>query len=220
MIKKMQNLLPELDINKYPELNGISAEDVTIIKKSINSEIVWKDLNVLSMNDDEIFIQEDFKVKSFYLREVFNDAVKITVGCVTLGPGIPELINNKMSSGEYYIAALADSYASQYVELLAEKWFDMRKQEQKSRGLYPTLRFSPGYGDFSLKHQRKIINLLDMEDRINVTDSYLIEPEKTITFLMGWCRVPQKNIYPEMGNNSCPGGGNCEYCRTKACLKM
>ncbi len=220
MIKKMQNIFPELDVNKYPELSGISIEDVLVIRKAIKSEIVWKDLSVISMGDKELNLEEEFKVESFYLREVFNDAVKITVGCVTLGKGIPELINDKMASGEYYLAALADSYASQYVEVLAEKWFEMRKQEQRSRGLFPTLRFSPGYGDFRLSYQKQILSLLEMEDRIKVTDSYLVEPEKTITFLLGWCREPQKNVYPEMAVNACPGGGNCAYCRTKACLKM
>lgn len=220
MLKKMQNIKPELQVEKYPDLSGISSEDVKIIQKAISTEIVWKDLNVASMGDKEIFLDDNFKVESFYLREVFNDAVKVTVGCVTLGKGIPQLINEKMSSGEYYLAALADSYASQYVELLAEKWFEMRKQEQRSRGLFPTLRFSPGYGDFELKYQKEIISILEMEDKINVTDSFLLEPEKTITFLMGWCKEPQKNIYPELATNACPGGGNCAYCRTKACLKM
>ena len=220
MLKKMQNILPQLEVSKYPELSGISAEDIKIIQKAITSEIVWKDLNIISAGDKEIILEENFKVESFYLREVFFDAIKVTVGCVTLGKGIPQLINDKMSSGKYYLAALADSYASQYVELLAEKWFEMRKQEQRSRGLFPTLRFSPGYGDFELKYQKEIIHLLEMEDKINVTDSFLLEPEKTITFLMGWCKEPQKNIYPELATNACPGGGNCAYCRTKACLKM
>ncbi|NCC81808.1 MAG: hypothetical protein EOM04_06035, partial [Clostridia bacterium] len=138
MLKKMQNILPQLEVSKYPELSGISAEDIKIIQKAITSEIVWKDLNIISAGDKEIILEENFKVESFYLREVFFDAIKVTVGCVTLGKGIPQLINEKMSSGEYYLAALADSYASQYVELLAEKWFEMRKQEQRSRGLFPT----------------------------------------------------------------------------------
>lgn len=220
MIKKMQNIYPQLDITKFPDLADGSQWDINIVQKSITPEIIWKDLNVVSMGDSQICLGDNFCVDSYYLREVFYDAVKVTVGCVTLGEGIPLLIKEKMSSGEYYLAAYADSYASQYVELLAEKWFEMRKQEQKSRGLYPTLRFSPGYGDFDLKYQKEIINLLEISDKINVTESFLLEPEKTITFLMGWCKVPQKNIYPEFAVNACPGGGNCAYCRTKACLKM
>ena len=125
-----------------------------------------------------------------------------------------------MASGEYYLAALADSYASEYVEILAEKWMEMRTQEERSRGLFPTLRFSPGYGDFSLKYQKEIISFLEMEDKVNVTESNILEPEKTITFVLGWCKKPQKNVYPEMAINPCPGGGNCAYCRTKACMKM
>lgn len=220
MIKKMQNISPHLDTKKYPDLAESSEEDIKIIQKVISSEMVWKDLNITSMKDEDLIFDGGFNVKSFYLHEVFYEAVKVTVGCITLGTGIPTFINEKMASGEYYMAALADSYASQYVELLAEKWVEMRTQEQRSRGFFPTLRFSPGYGDFSLKYQKDIISLLEMEDRIKVTESYLMEPEKTITFIMGWCKKPQKIIYPEMVINACPGGGNCAYCRTKACLKM
>lgn len=220
MIKRMQNISPSLEVSKYPDLAGISEEDIKTIQKAINSEIIWEDLNIVSMENNQLVFQENFKVESYYLGEVFYEAIKVTVGCVTLGRGIPTLISEKMASGEYYLAALADSYASQYVELLAGKWLEMRTQEQRSRGLFPTLRFSPGYGDFSLKYQKDIIALLELEDKINVTESYILEPEKTMTFIMGWCKKPQKNIYPEMHINACPGGGNCAYCRTKACLKI
>lgn len=219
MVKKIQNLMPELDISLFPELSG-REEDLKEIKKIIRTEVYWKDLPILSMEDKKIIFEENFTVESYYLREVFHEAVKATVACVTLGAGTPEYISKKMAEGEYYLAALADVYASQYVELLAEKWLEMRKVEQKSRGFFPTLRFSPGYGDFALSNQKKIIKILNIEDKIKVNESFLLEPEKTITFILGWSRKPQKNNYPDFSQNPCPGGGNCAFCQTKACLKM
>ena len=218
MVKKLTNLRPELDISLFPDLAG-REEDLKEIKKSIQTEIYWKDLPIISMEEKKILFAEDFSVESLYLREVFKESEKATVACVTLGFGLPEYIAEKMATGEYYLAALADSFASQYVELLAEKWLEMRKVEQRSRGYFPTLRFSPGYGDFELLYQKKIIDFLGLTDRIRVNDSFLLDPEKTITFILGWSRTPQKNNYPDLLQNPCPGGGICSLCQTKACQK-
>lgn len=220
MLKRMQNILPKLDISKFPDLAQMTSEEKTMIEKVLKAEVVWQDLKVISMDDQGLQLAGDFSVKSYYLREVFHDALRVTVACVTLGQGIIDFIQEKMAEKEYYMAALADSYASQYVELLANHWMSLRQQEYKSKGLYPSLRFSPGYGDFSLSYQPQIIELLEMGDRVQVSSSFILQPEKTTTFLLAWCPLPQKQEYPDIYGNSCPGGGNCSLCRTKACLKM
>ncbi|MDR0890373.1 MAG: Vitamin B12 dependent methionine synthase activation subunit [Oscillospiraceae bacterium] len=52
---------------------------------------------------------------------------------------------------------------------------------------YPTPRFSPGYGDFSLQYQRDILQLLDCAKRIGLTmnDAYMLLPSKSVTALIG-----------------------------------
>lgn len=220
MLKRMQNIFPRLDVSKHPDLAEMTEEEIKTIDKVLRAEVVWQDLEIISMDDESILLQNDFAVKSYYLREVFHDALRISVACVSLGSGIIDFINEKMAEKEYYMAALADSYASQYVELAAGHWMNVRIQEYKTKGLYPTLRFSPGYGDFSLSYQPQIIKMLEMEDRVKVSSSYILQPEKTTTFLLGWAPLPQRQEYPDFGINACPGGGNCALCRTKACLKM
>lgn len=220
MLKRMQNIFPRLDISKYPDLAQMTEEEIRLIDKVLKTEVVWQDLEIISKDDLGMLLQGDFRVNSYYLREVFHDALRISLACVTLGSGIIDFINVKMAEKEYYIAALADSYASQYVELAAGHWMNVRIQEYKSKGLYPTLRYSPGYGDFALSYQPQIIKMLEMDDRVKVSSSYILQPEKTTTFLLGWAPLPQRQEYPDLAANSCPGGGNCSLCKTKACLKM
>jgi hypothetical protein len=54
--------------------------------------------------------------------------------------------------------------------------------------LYPR-RFSPGYGDFHISHQKDIIRLLDCGKRIGltVTDGYMLAPCKSVTAVAGIC---------------------------------
>lgn len=48
-------------------------------------------------------------------------------------------------------------------------------------------RFSCGYGDFCLKHQRDILDALEASKRIGVclTDSYMMVPVKSVTAIIG-----------------------------------
>ena len=60
-------------------------------------------------------------------------------------------------------------------------------------GMHLTDRFSPGYGDLPLEHQRVIGALLDAERRIglHVTDSCLLNPMKSVTAVIGIADQPQ-----------------------------
>ena len=59
--------------------------------------------------------------------------------------------------------------------------------------LYLTDRFSPGYGDLSLSLQPTICGLLDAERRvgIHVTPSFLMNPSKSVTAVIGLSDKPQ-----------------------------
>lgn len=55
----------------------------------------------------------------------------------------------------------------------------------KDKKLRP--RFSPGYGDFSITHQKDVINALDANRKIGITltDSYMMKPSKSVTAVIG-----------------------------------
>ena len=61
-------------------------------------------------------------------------------------------------------------------------------------GLYLTDRFSPGYGDLPLGLQPAICAALDAERRvgIHVSDSYLMNPVKSVTAIIGISHQPQR----------------------------
>lgn len=88
-------------------------------------------------------------------------------------------------------AAMLDACGSVWVEAGC----DQAEGEISARfpGLYRTDRFSPGYGDLPLSLQRDLCALLDASRRlgVQVTDSFLLNPSKTVTAVIGLSERPQ-----------------------------
>ena len=74
-------------------------------------------------------------------------------------------------------------------------------------GLCPTTRFSPGYGDFDIAHQKDIIRLLNCDRRIGLTltGGYMLIPSKSVTAVIGFT---EEKIHNE---------GKCMQCAEKLC---
>ena len=78
---------------------------------------------------------------------------------------------------------------------LVEQGCDEAERDIAARfpGLYLTDRFSPGYGDLPLSLQPAICAVLDAERRvgIHVTSSFLMNPSKSVTAVIGLSDNPQ-----------------------------
>ena len=78
---------------------------------------------------------------------------------------------------------------------LVEQGCDQAERDIAARfpGLYLTDRFSPGYGDLPLSLQPGICAVLDTERRvgIHVTPSFLMNPSKSVTAVIGLSDRPQ-----------------------------
>ena len=78
---------------------------------------------------------------------------------------------------------------------LVEQGCDEAERDIAARfpGLYLTDRFSPGYGDLPLSLQPGLCAVLDAERRvgIHVTSSFLMNPGKSVTAVIGLADKPQ-----------------------------
>lgn len=115
---------------------------------------------------------------------------KAAVFGATLGTGVDRL----MRTASLTDMARAVSYQACAAALL-EKYCDeiQRKLEKEAgeEGLWVRPRFSPGYGDFDIRHQRDILEMLDAPKVIglSMTDGYMLTPVKSVTALAGLSRV-------------------------------
>ena len=92
-------------------------------------------------------------------------------------------------------ALMLQALGAERVEALCDALEAELAPALKDEGLARRPRFSPGYGDFPLTHQRDIFKMLNCEKTIGVTlnESLLMSPSKSVTAVIG--------LYP--GEDSC-----------------
>ena len=121
----------------------------------------------------------------------------------TLGIGADRLIarwNRLRPSRSTVLDALASS--------AIECWCDDVEREFTQGEEKHCERFSPGYGDFPLEHQKDFLHTLDMHRTLGVTltDSLLMKPSKSVTAVIG------------LGASARTCGHKCMFCDKTNCI--
>lgn len=136
-----------------------------------------------------------------HCREVF-----LTV--VTLGAETDRLLRSwaaanmgKAAVGQACAAALMDQCCEEYL---------LELEGHLGEGEYLRPAYSPGYGDFSLQWQERLLTLLDARRRLGVTltNGGMLVPEKTVTAVVGISSVAGERCQSHC--HSCPHG-DCPF---------
>lgn len=123
-------------------------------------------------------------------KTMLADCEKAVLLLCTLGAEFDRLLRTAQArdmAQAIYIDACGSSYVEQGCDA-AEKEIAARHP-----GLYLTDRFSPGYGDLPLSLQLDLLRALNGEKRLGVcaVPSYLLNPMKSVTAVIGLARKPQ-----------------------------
>lgn len=133
------------------------------------------------------------KVNSGSLAAHLADCDEAFIMAATLGVGIDRLFEkyNRILQTK---AAVCDATASALIESFCDYVTDFIVD-----GKDAVMRFSPGYGDFSLNYQTDIISYLDANKKIGITltDSLMMVPTKSVTAIIGIKREGVNNEYTE-----------------------
>ncbi|MDO5142820.1 MAG: vitamin B12 dependent-methionine synthase activation domain-containing protein [Eubacteriales bacterium] len=126
------------------------------------------------------------------LARTLKGCTRIHLMAVTLGVGVDRLIA-RASAVRVSDAVLCQAVAAAMVEHCCDEVNDTIRQAAAQEGLYCRPRFSPGYGDLAIEHQRDLCHLLDTPRRIGltVTESCLLAPIKSVTAVIGLSETPQ-----------------------------
>lgn len=140
-------------------------------------------------------------------RRVLADCHTAAVLVCTLGAEF-DLWVRQLQVRDMALAALLDALGSAYVE----SGCDAAEEAIRTRypGMYLTDRFSPGYGDFPLEAQQKLLDFTQAR-RIGVTltDSLLMTPQKSVTAVVGIADTPQPARI--RGCAHCSMRGRCSF---------
>lgn len=161
----------------------------------------------LSLKDENEVIIGNVEICSRNLQTNLKDCKKVVLFAATLGTEVDRLVRMtqvldmaKAVVMQACAAVILEEYCDELQQEIAEHMLE--------QGKYMRPRFSPGYGDFSILHQRDMLAMLDAPKRIGVTmtDSYMLTPTKSVTAVIG---IGDREV------NCNPNG--CEECKKMDC---
>jgi len=148
---------------------------------------VAKILAVKKVDENKVQLEKDIIFQSKNLAQFLKDSQEVLLMAATVGSLVMEEIKRSSSSGDLVRAVIYDAVAGQMVDDALTWIMNYHKGElvRKGRQL-DHRRFSCGYGDFSLDAQKIFWDTLKMQEMgVQITDSYLLVPEKSVTAITG-----------------------------------
>lgn len=161
------------------------------LQQAVQPKSIYRVFPLTHIGADTLEIA-DVQIHSKNLARNLQGCSEVCLMAATLGIGADRLITRasavRMSDAVIYQAA-----AAAMVETYCDEVNECIRQEAAARGMYCRPRFSPGYGDFPITHQRDFSRLLDTPRKIGltVTESCLLAPIKSVTAVIGLSDTPQ-----------------------------
>lgn len=176
------------------------------LERSAAPKSVWRIFDLEQSEDGRIIIGT-MDIESRSLSRNLKGCEKILLFGATLGGGVDQLIR-RTSVTDMAKAVVLQACAAAMLEEYCDERQLAAAGELEEDGLYLRPRFSPGYGDFDIRYQAPLMQMLDCAKKIGLTmtDSYMMTPTKSVTAVIGASRIKER----------CPVSG-CESCDKKDC---
>ncbi|MVB13035.1 hypothetical protein CAFE_37880 [Caprobacter fermentans] len=126
------------------------------------------------------------EIKSRDLSRHLAGCTEAYLFAATLGPQA-DLLLERYSKTDMSLAAVFQAAAAARMESYCDRQQEILAEAAAGQDLHLRPRYSPGYGDFSIRHQRGILQILDSTKRIglSMTESFLLVPTKSVTAVIG-----------------------------------
>ncbi len=225
VVHHLQQFHIPFDVDAFMSGHKDCPDDKPLVQElwqKVTPSVFWREESISRNDGDRLVLGQDaLQIDSCYVCKGLAQCNKATMMALTIGSGLPDEARTAAQQGQLYRSAVADYIGSHAVEMLAEAFCQYLQQQALPRGLYATLRYSPGYGDWALTAQTDVFRFLNhCKGQIVLSENCLMEPIKSITAIIGWSSQWQKPEYPKGEHNSfCNGGHNCAACVTWACRK-
>ena len=189
----------ELIRQSFEELEGLQEE-----------RIVWRREPVTVREPDQVETA-GMDIRSRGLARNLKGCLEVILVAATLGTRT-DLLLRRYSRTDMTRAVILQACAAARLEEYLDAWQEERKKELEEEELYLRPRFSPGYGDFSIHHQKALLQRLEASKRIGLTmtDGYMLTPSKSVTALAGISL--EETACHRQGCESC-GKIDCAYRR-------
>jgi hypothetical protein len=124
-------------------------------------------------------------LESAVLARLLGRCERMAVFALTIGDYLEELVDHLSGRGLVLQATVLDAVGSGAAENLADEIQESIRLDAWRRGLVISRRFSPGYCDWNVAQQGQLFRLLGKVPGINLLNSMLMMPRKSISGVIG-----------------------------------
>ena len=157
------------------------AVEKVVLKASISR------VPVLNIKGNNISLVSGISFKSNGLVKLFSGCSEVLFMGATAGSDIVQIVQDYSKGQDVTAAVVFDAVASEMTDAALDwvvKFFNNSLRRENK--CLTKRRFSAGYGDFLLENQKVIYEVLELKALgVNLTDEFLLIPEKTVTALAG-----------------------------------
>ncbi len=186
---------------------GLVQECFAELDEIVDVRFVYR-IFELFHKDNETLEIEQRTIQSKHLSKNLKGCDKVITLAITLGSNVDREMR-KHEVCHMSKAVVFQACAAAYLEEVCDQTQHQILLQMEKEGLYGRPRFSPGYGDFSIFHQKDVLELTNAAKIIglSMTDGYMLTPTKSVTALIGLSRKKEP----------CHQKG-CEACQKIDCI--
>ena len=223
----LESEIPVKEVQRYMGYRGIADIGPDIMAKidkaigqvSLQSHprIISKEYPV-TVRDNDVTIHagsEDVVLQSESLARNLSGCCGAILLAATIGPACDMLVR-RAGVTSAVDASIYQACGAAAIESFLDDMNDRYKADYEAQGLFLRPRFSPGYGDLKLDHQKDWFRLLDITKQIGIelTDSLLMVPTKSVTAIIGI--GINKESHGCSGCAGCNKKGTCDFSKERA----
>ena len=196
---------------RYAQMKESAEFPNALVKDAIKEVLLYASPNAVwetyAYENNIVKADVDYEVISKGLIRHLNSSDKVAFLSVTIGEAVEERIDALFKESAYAKAVLMDAAATQAVEEVSDNVCLYIENTALKQGYVLTRRFSPGYGDWHLTEQPKVLALTKgAEIGVSLTKSLMLMPRKSITAVVGF----------SLGN-AINKAKDCAYCEKTDC---
>ncbi len=165
-----------------PSIDALIEGEMKKAKRLIRGKGVYVVFPVKSKSKDEIVLK-NISLKGKAIAKAMARAKEIVLFVDTIGPALEAEVNRLYQKDEYTRATILDTIGSVAADEGAKYLNSLIVKKAKKES---TPRFSPGYGDWDLSIQKKLLEVTQAS-KIGVTcnEAFFMIPRKSVSAVIG-----------------------------------
>jgi len=114
---------------------------------------------------------------------IFEQANKVALCLCTIGPELEKTSSELIQQNEMLKGFILDSLGSEAAEEVAVQSDKVIAAQALESGLWPSKRYSPGYGTWDIREQKYIFDVLPADSiGVSLSQSFMMSPRKSVSF--------------------------------------